>query len=131
MSELTKKPPEIDINWEEKRTHKRIKWVVEVNIKSSHTFFTGLTNDISEGGLFVNTYDLQELGSILDVDIILPGMEESVRLRTEVVWVKPPREMGGSDLQVGMGLKLIDPSPELSRAIKKYIRRHEPMFYDL
>ncbi|MBU1221565.1 TIGR02266 family protein [Myxococcota bacterium] len=124
-------PPPVNINWDEKRVHKRFKYVVEVSIKSSHNFFTGLTNDISEGGLFINTFDIQPLGTILDIQILLPGMEKETTLRTEVVWLRPPTEMNSTDSQVGMGLRLIDPSDELSNAIKRYVRRHEPMFYDV
>jgi uncharacterized protein (TIGR02266 family) len=116
--------------WSEKRKFKRFQIVIEIGIHTKSNFFTGLTNDISEGGLFVQTYDIQPIGTELEVQILLPGMEEPAKIATMVTWIREPLDMGEDD-QAGMGLKLVNPHPILKRAIKKYVRRHEPLFYDV
>ena len=123
-------PDSKEKKWREKRAYPRFNYVIEVSMHTAHEFFTGLTNDISEGGLFVNTYEILPIGEKLEVEIVLPGMKEPTTLLTEVVWIRPPVEMN-DDIKVGMGLKLINPNTELQKAIRRYIKRHEPMFYEV
>ncbi len=129
MVDKKKTPP--PVNWEERRRHPRYKFEVEVNIHSEHMFFTGLTNDISEGGLFIRTYNIMPVGSELDIKLKLPGMKEAEIVQGTVRWVRKPDDTISADLPIGMGVQIQNPSEKLLRAIERYIKRHETMFYDV
>jgi hypothetical protein len=58
---------------------------LEVNVTSQHNFFTGFCRDISEGGLFLATYDLRPTGDLIDLHFTLPGGHE-IRTTGIVRW---------------------------------------------
>jgi uncharacterized protein (TIGR02266 family) len=77
---------------------------VEVDFESESHFYAGLSENLSEGGLFVATYAPRPVGSAIDVTLKLPGHGEPVRTRGTVRWVREFSEM--SDTVPGMGLRL-------------------------
>ena len=123
-------PRDISRQWREKRANVRLPCTFEVGIITESNFYTGLTGDISEGGLFVQTYDLKPRGTVLEVKIKLPGQEESTKLNAQVIWVREPDPMGNR-YKPGMGLKLLNPSHEMSEAINQHLLRHEPLFIEI
>ncbi len=56
----------------ERRGTRRVELEVDIGYHSETNFFTGFVNDISEGGIFVATYDLLPVGTHLMVSFVLP-----------------------------------------------------------
>ncbi|MEM9194148.1 MAG: TIGR02266 family protein [Myxococcota bacterium] len=113
----------------ERRRSPRVCLEADVNFAGHDNFFTGFSQDISEGGLFVATYQLQPIGTRVEIDFTLPDDTE-IHATCEVRWVRDPRGEVERDVPPGMGLRFIELSSEHQNAIMHFLQLREPMFYD-
>jgi uncharacterized protein (TIGR02266 family) len=110
----------------ERRIHRRHSVDLEVNVTSQHNFFTGFCRDISEGGLFLATYDLRPTGDLIDLHFTLPGGHE-IRTTGIVRW---QRTWSGEGQEwPGIGVEFLALSPEDKAAILAFFGTREPLFY--
>src|SRR5262245_61992158 len=93
----------------DQRRFERLDLEVEVDMFSDHNFFTGFSCNVSEGGIFVATHRVREVGSRVEVTFTLPGDETPIVARTEVKWVRVHNEE--SNVPPGMGLMFVDIAP--------------------
>ena len=70
------------------RAAERYDLEIKVDLESEHNFYTGLTQNISAGGLFIATHHLRRIGDRITLKFQLPGTEESVEVETEVRWIR-------------------------------------------
>lgn len=114
----------------ERRRHERLSLTAEVGLRSESNFYTGFSDDISEGGLFIATYSLLPIGSTLEISFGLPTGDEIVATG-EVRWVRDPRR-DDPDAQVspGMGVRFTTIKPEHLAAIRSFMQLRDPIFYD-
>jgi uncharacterized protein (TIGR02266 family) len=112
---------------DERRQYTRIELEVEIDFIGLDNFYSGFTEDISEGGLFVATYELKALGTEFDLVFSLPDGYE-IKTRAVVRWLRDPHNVT-EDSHPGMGLQFIDLAPEHRRAIESFTRQREPIFY--
>ncbi len=120
-------PPLPHTRPEERRTAPRAELVADVSLYSETNFWNGWSEDLSEGGLFVATYDLRPLGTQFDLRFELPTGHE-VRTRGEVRWHRGARE--GSDAQPGMGIRFLDLAPADLAVIRSFVKHRSPLFFD-
>jgi uncharacterized protein (TIGR02266 family) len=113
-----------------RREHARQELEVAVDFQSEHNFYTGLTQNISEGGLFVATNELRPIGSRVRVRFSLPGTPRPVEVDTEVRWRKEVTALHRIEGAQGIGLRFLNLTPEAMAAIKEFIRRRDSLFYD-
>ena len=73
------------------RASERFDLEVKVDLESDHNFYTGLTQNISAGGLFIATHHLRRIGDRITLKFQLPGTDQSVTV-TFPVGV-PPAEV--------------------------------------
>ena len=106
------------IEVEEHRASKRISIEVELHLASDSHFFSGLSGDISEGGVFVSTYRALAQGSLVDLEFSLPGSEHPLRARGEVRWHRDATPHGPP----GVGISF----DELSDDDREVIHRLRP-----
>jgi len=109
------------------RVHNRAKLRVQVDFESDHNFFTGFSADISEGGLFVATVNIQPLGSPVEVAFALPTGEQVVA-RGVVRWIREASDRD-TTVQAGMGIQFDTLSEDARDAVHSFIHQREPMFY--
>ena len=112
----------------ERREFERVNFEVEVGVYSESNFYAGFTSDISAGGLFVATYDLRPIGSVVKIEFTLPDGYE-VKVEGEVRWVKDPID-GDSDGSPGMGVKFEALSEDDLRAIEEFVANRDPLFHE-
>ncbi len=112
---------------ENRRLADRVKVAAEVGLYSDSNFYTGFTEDVSEGGLFVATYDLLPIGTQLDLEFGLPGGTE-FQVRGEVRWIRDP--IMSDEAFPGMGVQFIDLTSEDKIFIQEFVASREPLFYD-
>ncbi len=112
----------------ERRRHQRITFETEVSFHGEHNFFTGFSEDISEGGLFVTTYDVKPLGTRVDLTFGLP-CGHVVRCEGEVRWIREPSEDPDAP-PPGMGVRFLDLAEADREVIQRYIAQRTPLFYD-
>jgi uncharacterized protein (TIGR02266 family) len=115
----------------ERREHPRKAVSVEVGLQSESNFWVGFSHDISQGGLFVATYDTLPEGSEVQVTFCLPGHPEPICVAATVRWVRDYREDldHGETAIPGMGVRFIDLSEADQRAIADFIQIREPLFF--
>ena len=117
----------------------RLKGCRDVTLLGDHNFYTGLTENLSEGGLFVHTQSTLPIGTVLRVEFTLPTSSEKLSMVGEVRWIRSPdavREAhnnygsaGAGGLKPGMGIQFKELAPESVKAITKFISIRNPDFY--
>jgi uncharacterized protein (TIGR02266 family) len=113
----------------DRRANRRIELEVEIGMESDHNFYTGLTRDISSGGIFVATGVTYEVGERVNISFSLPGRDEPLRVEAQVRWVRDPRTVR-TDGAEGMGLKFVNLTPEARAAINEFLDKRDSIFYD-
>jgi uncharacterized protein (TIGR02266 family) len=101
---------------------------VEVGIETDSNFYAGFSENLSEGGVFVATYDLRPVGSEMALTLRLPGSDEPIRVRGEVRWVREHSDM--SDQSPGMGVHFAQIDQQDVPRIRDFLRMRPPLFFD-
>jgi uncharacterized protein (TIGR02266 family) len=103
---------------------------VEANIGATteSNFFVGFSGEISEGGVFLSTYDVLKLGTRLNALVTLPGNFE-FKVDGWVRFVRDPMDMN-SEAEPGMGIQFEHLSAEARDLVLRFIRKRPPLFYD-
>ncbi len=106
----------------------RVHVEVQVDFATEHNFYTGLTQDLSGGGLFVATHQIRRLGELVSVRLHLPGSGRAFEILTEVRWVRE-RDLSPG-MGMGMGLRFLQMSPEAKAAIRAFLGKRESLFFE-
>ena len=113
-----------------RRKNPRIDLEAKIDFSNEHSFYTGFTSNLSEGGVFIATFNLFPLGTVLKFRFTLPdNPDESVEMVGEVRWLREYNE-SYSDVSPGMGVKFIDLDADVEKRINGFCDRKEPLFYD-
>lgn len=102
---------------------------VEVTFQSDHHIFLGLSENISQGGVFVATHTLLEVGTMVDLELTVPGHGDRIRTIAVVRWVRLFNET--SDGPPGMGLQFASIDGAGRTAIRRFLEARPAMFWDL
>lgn len=111
----------------QRRAALRASLCAEITLGSDSNFFTGFTNDVSEGGVFVATVNVLPLGTQIDLAFSLPGGPR-IEGKGEVRWV---RELDDRNPEVfpGMGIRFTEVAATSVAAIHAFAAQREPMFF--
>jgi uncharacterized protein (TIGR02266 family) len=115
----------------ERRTQLRVDVELVVSIESDSNFFSGFSENISEGGLFIATYDYKPLGAVFALEFQLPELSHKIKTRVQVQWV---REYNPAvpDMIPGMGVRFMDLDARDVGFVQRFCEQlREPMFIDL
>jgi uncharacterized protein (TIGR02266 family) len=113
---------------EQRRKHSRVELETEVTFEGPNNFYTGFSEDISEGGLFVSTYDIRPIGTKIEVSFSLPN-GHIVNVNGEVRWLRDPVDPD-EDSRPGMGIMFEELLPEDRSAVEAFIKSRNPIFFD-
>jgi len=111
-----------------RRAHTRHDVELEVSLESESNFYMGLTENLSEGGLFIATHQLKPIGTQIDVSFKLPHMADAIKATGTVRWVREYSET--SDTMPGMGVRFERIAPEQVEQIREFLAARAPLFYD-
>lgn len=112
------------------RKYERIAAAVEVDVSSEHTFWTGLTRNVSRGGLFLVHDEPQPVGTILAFTLRLSTLDEDIEVRGVVRWVRSP-ETADDDMPAGMGVQFLSLDRRVEQAIDAFIAvERDSLYYD-
>jgi uncharacterized protein (TIGR02266 family) len=75
--------------------------------------------DISEGGAFLRSQYLLEVGERIEVSFTLPGQSQLIHVRALVAWVTRSKDLKG---EAGMGLEFVDLDAEEREVIAAFVR---------
>jgi uncharacterized protein (TIGR02266 family) len=111
-----------------RRNTARIDAEFDVDMTSEHNFFTGFSEDLSEGGVFIATYTPRKLGEHLAIAFRLPGDDVPIRAVVEVKWVREQNVEAG--VPPGIGASFVDVTPEDRARIEHFVRHRKPLFFE-
>jgi uncharacterized protein (TIGR02266 family) len=89
--------------------------------------FTGITSDISEGGLFVATHNLPPVGCEVDLRFSLPAGPE-LRARGIVRWSRDSQETDSAP--PGIGVQFSALAEHDLALIRDFVDQREPIFFE-
>ncbi|MCA9670478.1 MAG: TIGR02266 family protein [Myxococcales bacterium] len=113
---------------DERRAHVRKVLKTSVGMVTESNFYSGFTNDISEGGLFVATYNLMDVGTVVQLEFDLSDGRPPIEVQGEVRWIREHNEY--SDAGPGMGLRFVDLAPEAHARIVAFVSQRDTLFFD-
>jgi uncharacterized protein (TIGR02266 family) len=113
---------------DERRRFDRHSLTAEVGLRSESNFYTGFTEDVSEGGLFLATVDLAPIGTEIEITFTLPD-GHIVSTRGIVRWTRQARDWSDHETTAGMGIQFRELLPEDREAIQMFIATRQPLFY--
>ncbi len=127
---MTATPPDPVADLEQARRHERFDALVHVTVTSGHNLWSGLTRNVSKGGLFVATDTLAPIGSRLTFAFQLEPDPTIHHARGTVRWVRPP-EASSVHLPSGMGVQLDDLPDDLLAEMQRFTNVvRDSLFYD-
>lgn len=110
------------------RSTQRVGVEVDIGFQSENNFFTGFSQDISEGGIFIATYDLLDRGTEMAVSFTLPD-GHLVSCTGVVRWTREHNETT-PEVYPGMGVQFSGLSVEDRAAIERFLAHRPAMFYE-
>ena len=111
-----------------RREHQRFSVDLEVNVLSEHNLYMGLAENLSVGGLFIATHQLQRVGSKIELSLRMPDSEQVFHIQGQVRWVRLYNEL--SDTSPGLGICFTELPPGAEAAIYRFVGQREPLFFD-
>lgn len=102
---------------------------VDVGVASASNFYAGITLDVSTGGLFVATYQIEPVGTPVAVSLVLPD-GHSVWAKGVVCWVRDRRVDATEEFVPGMGVRFTSLEAEDRAAIDRFCSVRPPMYHD-
>jgi uncharacterized protein (TIGR02266 family) len=109
------------------RNHPRIPLEVEVTLESEHNFYTGISQNISEGGIFVATIHPPPLGSAVSFQLLLEN--QRFQVHGTVVWVR--HEIAAqSHAPAGCGIRWAKCEDGMLEAVRRFADMRETEFYE-
>ena len=126
---------------EDRRRHARYALRLAITMRGENNFYTGLSEDISEGGVFIATLHMLPIGTPVVLSFTLPGSDESLSVLGSVQWVRGPdatapaanvfgggREIPG--IMPGIGVRFRGIDAETRQTIRDFMQRRRPVFFD-
>lgn len=102
---------------------------VNVDITSEHNFWTDMTMNIAEGGVFVATHQEVPRGTVLVVHMMLPRERVALIALAEVRWTRA--YSGQADVPPGLGLAFVHVEGDGLERIRRFVATvREPLFFE-
>ena len=118
-----------DFRAAEERVARREDIYAAVDLFSEHNFWSGLTMNMSEGGVFVATHAHVPNGTKLLLNLLLPFEKAPFVVQAEVRWSRA--YTGQRDVPPGLGLRFCDANEEVLKKIRKFVATvREPLLYE-
>ena len=113
---------------DKRRSVQRVAIEADIGFQSESNFFTGFSEDISAGGVFIATFEILPIGSTLQVNFTMP---DGYLISTSglVRWVREYNEFA-EDAEPGMGIQFDGLLENDKNIINSYLSQREPLFYD-
>jgi uncharacterized protein (TIGR02266 family) len=111
------------------RAYRRLSLELEVSLQSDSNFYIGLTENLSDGGIFVATHLVQPIGTVVAMTLRLPNRRVPLVTAGIVRWVREFSET--LEAPPGMGIEFESLSEDDRRSIHEFLEARAPMFFDM
>ena len=102
------------------RAAERYDLEIKVDLESEHNFYTGLTQNISAGGLFIRTEQPPDMEAVVDVALELPG-GEPVEGKAVVVHRVTAEEARSRGVDPGIGVQFVHGDDRFRERIDQFV----------
>jgi uncharacterized protein (TIGR02266 family) len=102
-----------------------IRLAIDVSPDSESHFFSDLSGELSQGGIFVATYRDVTVGT--PVSVVCCVDDQELVLCGVVAWQRD----AGADSSPGIGVRWSTLSPSCQDAIERFCRRRAPLYYEV
>jgi type IV pilus assembly protein PilZ len=106
---------------ENERAEERFSATLKVSYDSYNEFITEYTKDVSKGGIFINTKRHHEVNEIVDLSLVVPGIDKPLVIKGEVIHIKIQNV---PDEDAGVGIKFIEIDPESRKALIAFMKTY-------
>lgn len=110
------------------RQHRRVDLHVEITLESESNFYAGVSNNVSEGGVFISTLASPPVGAMVTLSLGLPGAGRFA-LAGVVRWVRDDEVCHGS--LPGCGIQWLELPAAARVAIEHFVRSRDTELYEL
>jgi uncharacterized protein (TIGR02266 family) len=111
------------------RSAPRASAYVCIDVFSDHNFWTGLSMNLSEGGVFIATHHAVPVGQTIVIPMMLPFEEEPIVTLGEVRWTRDCRNQ--DDVSPGLGVQFIGLDSLSLAKIRRFVATvREPLFFE-
>ena len=100
------------------RKEERCDISLKVTYNSFNRFIIDYTNNVSKGGMFIKTKASHEIGSRLDLLLLVPGLDEPIKIMGRVIH----NSFSGKDEDAGIGIEFIDIDEESREILIKSLK---------
>ena len=100
---------------------------VTVNLESESNFYVGLTGSALDGGIFIATHLPSDIGSPVDLTIVLP-QEPPIQAKGTVRWLRAYSD--ANETTPGMGIRLDHLATDDAIRIREFAKSRQPIFFD-
>lgn len=114
---------------EDGRVHARRSVQAVVDFVSDSNFYNGLSENLSEGGIFVATYAHASLGEHVKIRFELPDDAGPIEAEGEVRWLRLYNQ-DAPEVMPGMGLRFTQILPRDAARVAEFVQAREPLFYE-
>lgn len=108
------------------RRNERLQCEMRIEFNEETHFYAGLTQDISQGGVFIATYHLRPVGMKLNLTFTMPDGVEIQTVGT-VRWLRDGALEGS---RPGMGVAFGELEPQALLSINRYCHARAPLYMD-
>jgi len=97
------------------RQHTRFDLDAYVDFTGTEVLLNHRIQNISLGGICIQTDSLEELGALVDLVINFPELDNAISVRGEVVWANPEPPMD-------IGIRFVELDNEQKETLRRYIQ---------
>lgn len=131
----------IPVPAQDRRRAARYALSLAITLQGENNFYAGLSEDISEGGVFIATHHSLPLGTPVVLSFTLPDAAEPITVYGTVKWLRGPDATTSWEtnfgigshapgVMPGMGVRFHDMDPATVKAIRTFMQRRSPVFFD-
>ena len=95
-----------------------------VSYKEKGNYLFDFSQNLGEGGIFIETETPPAPGTSIDLMFTLPTRAETVSAKGKVIWVQPPVE-NRLDLHPGMGVQFVSFADNDKNLLQEFLREVE------
>jgi uncharacterized protein (TIGR02266 family) len=104
----------------ERRRYVRKPVTLRVNYRTVDEIFSDFTENIHEGGMFLQTTKAHAIGARVHMEFMLPGSTEPVHVSGTVTWIRGPEAKADPP---GIGIQFDDLDPAARAQINSVVMR--------
>ena len=108
-----------ELTAKDERTDGRFNASLKVSYNSYNEFITEYSKNVSRGGIFINTKRHHKISEIVDLSLVVPGLDHALKITGEVMHIKIHNV---PDEDAGIGIKFIDIDSESRKALIEFIK---------